>query len=149
MRILGHPVHMVLIHFPSALFPMDIACSLLAFYTGDLAFAHASYFAMAGGVALGTLAIITGAIDLIGVVENKPLAVKKALIHGGINTAVICGYSVLAYRAYRDFPDLVPDTVTFLIIKGLLLTLMIAGNFLGGSLILKDGVAVHDKAGKT
>lgn len=140
---------MVLIHFPSALFPMDLACSLLAFYTGELSFSHASFFALAGGVTMGALAIITGAFDLIGIVENKPLAVKKALIHAGINTAVICGYSVFAYRAYRAFPDLVPDTVTLLIIKGLLLTLMIAGNFLGGSLILKYGVAVNDKAAKT
>lgn len=149
MKIFGHPVHLMLIHFPSALLPMDLVCSLLAYCTGTSSFVQASFFAMAGGVVLGILAIVTGAFDLIGVVENKPLAVKKALIHGGINGTVICVYSLLAFRAYRDFPALVPDTVTLLVIKGLLITLMMGGNFLGGNLILKYGVGVHGKVAKT
>ena len=144
MKILGHPVHIMLIHFPSALLPMDLVCSIIAQYTGDQSFADASFFAMAGGVLFGFLAIITGAYDLIGVAENKPLALRKALIHGGINATVIIGYSVLAFRAYKTFPDLSPDSLALLIIKGGLVTFMIAGNYLGGSLILKHRVGLQN-----
>jgi uncharacterized membrane protein len=144
MKIFGHPVHMMLIHFPSALFPMDFICAGLAFYTGNPSFTDAAFFALAGGVVLGALAIITGAFDLIGIAENKPMSVKKALIHGGINTTVVIGYSVLAFQAYKSFPDLVPDNTAVLIVKGCLVTFMLAGNYIGGSLILKDRIAVEN-----
>lgn len=144
MKILGHPVHIMLIHFPSALFPMDFICSALGYYTGNASFTDAAFFAMAGGVILGGLAIITGTFDLAGLVENKPLAVKKALIHGSINTTVIIGYSLLAYRAYKEFPILIPDGVAILVLKGCLVTFMIVGNYLGGSLILKDRVGLEE-----
>lgn len=144
MKILGHPVHMMLIHFPSALLPMDLICSVLGYYTGMTTFVEAGFFAMTGGVTLGILAIVTGAFDLIAVAEDKPLALKTALIHGGINTAVIMGYSILAFRAYREFPDLVPDVVSLLIVKGCLVLFMLAGNYFGGSLILKYRVGMHN-----
>ena len=144
MKIFGHPVHIMLIHFPSALLPMDFMCSFLGYYTGNTSFTDASFFAMAGAVILGALAIVTGAFDLIGLVENKPLAVKKALIHGGINATVIMAYSILAFRAYKQFPDLVQDPVVILVIKSCLVTFMIIGNYLGGSLILKDRVGLEN-----
>jgi uncharacterized membrane protein len=145
MKIFGHPLHIMLIHFPSALLPMDLVCSFLAFQTGNTSFAHAAFFAMTGGVLLGFLAIITGAYDLIGVAENKPLALKKALVHGGINATVIIVYSVLAFRAYKAFPDLTNDALAELVVKACLITLMIAGNYIGGSLILKHRVGHSDQ----
>lgn len=134
----------MLIHFPSALFPMDLVCACLALYTGNPSFQDASYFAMVGGVLFGALAIITGTFDLTGLIDKKPLAMKQALIHGGINTTVMIGYSVLAYRAFKAFPDLTADPVAVLVIKACLVTFMIGGNYLGGSLILKHKVALEN-----
>lgn len=145
MKFLGHPIHVMLIHFPSALFPMDLVCSFLAQYTGTPSFVDASFFAMAGGVLLGIAALITGAFDIIGVAEEKPLALKKALIHGGINATVIIAYCLLAFRAYRVYPELVPDSTMLLVIKAGLVTFMIVGNYLGGSLVLKYGVGLERK----
>jgi uncharacterized membrane protein len=145
MKLLGHPLHIMLIHFPSALLPMDFVCSLIAFQSGNASFAHAAFFALAGGVVLGILALITGGYDLIHVAENKPLALKTALIHGGINGTVIMVYCVLAFRAYKAFPNLTVDSIGILILKGSMVTLMIAGNYFGGSLILKHRVGISDQ----
>jgi uncharacterized membrane protein len=144
MKILGHPVHIMLIHFPSALLPMDFACSALGYYTGNSSFTDASFFAMAGAVLLGCLAIITGTFDLLGLIEGKPLALKKALLHGGINATVIIAYSILAFRAWKQFPELTQDGIGLLVVKGCLVTFMIAGNYLGGSLILKHKVGIEN-----
>ena len=144
MKILGHPVHIMLIHFPSALLPMDFACSALGYYTGNSSFTDASFFAMAGAVLLGFLAIITGTFDLLGLIEGKPLALKKALLHGGINATVIIAYSILAFRAWKQFPELTQDGIGLLVVKGCLVTFMIAGNYLGGSLILKHKVGIEN-----
>ena len=121
---------------------MDLICSLLGYYSGGSSFTDAAFFALAGGVLLGGLAIIAGVFDLAIVAEQQPLSVKKALIHGGINTAVVIVYSILAFRAYQQFPNLVQDGTPILILKGCLITFMMAGNYIGGSLILKDSVGV-------
>ena len=85
--------------------------------------------------------------DLLGVAQEKPLALQKALVHGGINTAVIIAYSFLALRAYANYPNLVGDTVALLVIKACLVTFMLAGNYMGGSLILKYRVGLRNDQG--
>jgi uncharacterized membrane protein len=148
MKLFGHPVHIMLIHFPSALFPMDFVCAAIGYYTNKPSFTDASFYAMSGGVVLGWLAIIFGTFDLLNVVKNKPGAVKNVLIHGCINTMVIVIYTVLAYKQYKHYPSLEPDGMLILIVKAMTVVLMIAGNFIGGKLILKHRIAVDDEEGK-
>ena len=143
MKVLGHPLHLMLIHFPSALFPMDLACAVFGHIKGDLSFTYASFYAMTGGVLLGWLAVITGAIDLLGIIKNKPHAIKKAVIHGSINTTMLTGYSLLLYIAFKNYPDLVPDDTRKMVIKGGLVAFMLIGNYLGGSLVLKDKMVME------
>jgi uncharacterized membrane protein len=134
----------MLIHFPSALFPMSFICSLAAFYTGKASFNDAAFFTLAGGVAGGWLAAIAGFFDLVTVVEKKPTAVKKALIHGGINTLVLIGFTLFLFRANKSYPALMVDSVVILVIKAVLIMAMIIGNFMGGSLVLKDKINVEE-----
>jgi uncharacterized membrane protein len=145
MKLLGHPVHVMLIHFPSALFPMDFVCSGIQYYTHNRSFTEASFYAMVGGVLLGYLVIIFGIFDLLNVVEKKPKSVKKALIHGGINTLVVIVYTVLAFIQYKHYPLLMPDGIRTLITKVIIISFMIIGNYIGGSLILKDKIAVENE----
>jgi uncharacterized membrane protein len=137
MKLFGHPLHIMLIHFPSALFPMDLVCSVLALYYGS-GLSLASFYAMIGGTVLGALAIVTGALDLIPISNRRPELVKKILLHGGINSLVVIVYSLLAYLAYTKFPHITPDGWPLIITKACLVLFMIGGNYIGGSLILKD-----------
>jgi len=143
MKIFGHPIHVMLIHFPAALFPMDFACSVIGYLTNGFSFTQASLYAMIGGAALGCGAIITGTFDLLNVINEKPSVVKKALLHGSINGTVVIVYIVLAYIAFKRYPQLEADGIGKLILKGGLITFMILGNYLGGSLILKDKIGVE------
>jgi len=147
MKILGHPLHVILIHFPSALFPMDLACSVYAYNGGPAALTEAAFFASFGGVILGCVAAITGAFDLVEVVKDKPRSVKKALVHGGINAMVLLGFMVYTFIAFKHYPALRPDELSELLIKTVLVILLGIGNFFGGSLILKDGIAVRKTNG--
>jgi len=144
MKIFGHPIHVILIHFPSALFPMDLVCSVLAWNHGPQSLADAAFYASAGGIVLGWLAAIAGAFDLIPVVKNKPTSVNKALIHGSLNTVVVLGFTVLVFISYKHYPHLGPDSTARLMVKAVLVSILLVGNFLGGSLILKDKVAVEN-----
>lgn len=144
MKLFGHPLHIMLIHFPSALLPMDLFCYAVYFYTGQTSFAFASFYALAGGVMLGWAAVLFGALDLIKIPADKPQALKKALLHAGINISVILVYTVLAWMAYKSYSAMVKATVPLLAIKAALVGLMVIGNYLGGSLILKDKISVEE-----
>lgn len=140
MKIFGHPLHMMLIHFPSALLPMDFVCSLAGRLTGNLSFVNAAFYALTGAVIMGWLAIIAGAFDLIKLQEQKSDVMKKALVHAGINLTVLTGFSLIAYAEWKQYPHPGFDSTGRLIVKGSLIALLIIGNFRGGSLVLKDGV---------
>jgi len=140
MKLFGHPLHIMLIHFPSALFPMDFVCSLIAYCTGIKPFAEAAFYALTGGSVLGWLAIMAGTFDLIHIMNNKPSAMKNALIHGGINTAVLIAFSAIAYVTFQKYPLVDSTNLPLLIFKGALIVFMLWGNLLGGNLILKDKV---------
>lgn len=142
MKVFGHPLHMMLIHFPSALLPMDFICAILYFYTGDMTFAGASFYALLGGTAIGWLAVMTGTMDLLPVIRDNNTALMKALVHGGINSIVLIGYSLVAYKAYIHYPEFTQETIGSLVVKGLLLSVLVVGNYLGANLILKHKIAV-------
>jgi len=144
MKILGHPLHVILIHFPSALFPMDFVFAVLAIYTGNNTFNDSAFYVSVAGMLAGWLAVITGAIDLAGVAKNKPASLNKALLHGGINSTVLIAYTVLAFLSYKHYPELSDDSELKLIVKGLLIILLLVGNYFGGSLILKDKVGIEE-----
>lgn len=145
MKLFGHPIHLMFIHFPAALFPMDFACSIIYRYTGVQSFADASFYAMSGGAMLGWIAVIFGTFDLLAVLEKHPDAMKKALLHGGTNIVVIIVYSMLAYAQYQQASWLQTDGILILIVKAFVIALMVVGNFIGGSLILKHRVAVENE----
>jgi uncharacterized membrane protein len=144
MKIFGHPIHVMLIHFPSALLPMDLICSILGYSMNDLSFVKAAFYASAGGVVLGWLAIITGAFDLAKLTEERNNLVRKALTHAGINLVVIIGFSLIAFTTWKQYPALEPDSIGKMILKAGLIAFMIIGNFIGGSLVLKHGVGAID-----
>jgi uncharacterized membrane protein len=143
MKILGHPVHIILIHFPSALFPMDLLGSWLGRRLGDPAFTKAAFFAATAGVIIGWLAVVFGALDLLQVNREQPSSLKKGLLHGGINMMMLAGFTLLVYRSWKMYPALTADSTALLIIKGVLVAVLIIGNFIGGSLVLKDKIAVE------
>jgi uncharacterized membrane protein len=134
----------MLIHFPSALLPMDVVCYAIGYCRGDNSFAFASFYAMAGAVITGWLAVIFGALDITGIAPEKEEVMKKALLHGSINATIIIAYTVLAYSAYEHYPALPGASATVLIAKTILVTCMIAGNYIGGSLILKYKIGVQE-----
>ncbi len=143
MKIFGHPVHLLLVHFPTALLPMDLVCSFLNVLWHREGLSEAAFFAAAGGVVTGWLAVITGLFDLVKVSNSHPKSLQKALIHGSVNSCVLVGYTVFALMAYISYPDLRDDSASILISKTALVLILFVGNYFGASLVLKDRVGVE------
>lgn len=141
MKIKGHPLHIMLIHFPVALLPMDLACSVVAYTTPGSHFAFAAFYALAGGVIFGWLAVVTGIADLVtwkpAGQSDEQAVISKGVIHGALQTTTIMIYTGLALLRWRDYPYLEPDSTGILIAKGVLVATLLVGNYFGGELLLK------------
>lgn len=140
MKIFNHPIHIILIHFPSALFPLDLLFACLAKYYDIQQLNYVSACMILTGTLFGFLAIITGLFDIAPLAQRKPNSLKKALVHGGLNTVVIITYAFLSMAVYNKLPQVPYDSLGILTLKFSSVTLLIIGNFLGADLVLKDKV---------
>lgn len=142
MKFFGHPLHMLLIHFPTALLPMDTLLSFFTYYTKDGSFLIAAFYCLEAGVLFGGLALLTGFIDMLLIPKEKKLAVATAMIHGFINTMVLMFLAIFAYKSWQVYPRMIePERSTLLIKTGLIIALF-SGNYFGGKLILQHRIGV-------
>jgi uncharacterized membrane protein len=140
MRLFGHPLHLLLIHFPTALLPFSFICSFIGYFNHNDYLAYAAFISGAAGALTGIFALITGAIDVVRVYYKHQESLSAALIHGFLNLTVIIGYGIALYTDGKAFPNLHFDSLAELITKGVLVFIMLIGNFIGGNLIIKNKV---------
>jgi len=141
MKIFKHPLHVMLIHFPTALLPMDLFLSYLFYRSGNESFGAAAYYCLIGGVVLGLLSGIVGFIDLINIKDKTVMA--AALVHGGINLTAVLIFSVFAYKEWSLYPQIERPTITIMAVKLISVLFIFVGNYLGGKLIFKHHIAIE------
>lgn len=142
MKVFGHPLHVMLIHFPIGLLPMDWVLSLLAYLYPNGSFETAAFYCLIGGVLTGYVAMLSGLLDFIAIPKENKVAIGAALLHGFMNGFVVLVFSIFAYKAWQADPAVKTSTLTPLLVKGLLLLCLFIGNFLGGKLIYKHHVGL-------
>ena len=145
MKLFGHPIHPLLIHFPTALLPMDLVLSALYWSTSNSSFYQAGAYCLWAASALGLLAVVTGLIDLIAIPRSDKKAIALALYHGSTNGLLILIFAVIAYKAWLVFPSPFFTGGAQLIIKGVLVFALFVGNYLGGRLIYTYHVGINFK----
>src|SRR5215217_1885418 len=144
MKVFGHPMHVMLIHFPVGLLPMELVLSFLAYKFQEPSFATAAFYCLIGGVATGYIAILTGLLDLIAIPKENKIALGTGLLHGFINGIAVLVYSVFAYKAWQAYPQIGTPTVVSLLVKCLLVFCLLTGNCLGGKLIYKHHIGIKN-----
>src|SRR5215207_812314 len=92
-KLLGHPVHPMLIVLPLGLFIAAVVFDALYLWRGTPAFAAVSYWNIAGGVVGGLLAAVFGLIDWLAIPANTR-AKRIGLFHGVANVVVVVLFSV-------------------------------------------------------
>ncbi len=138
-RIAGHPIHIMLVHFPSALIPFSLILETIGFFSISANYTNAATYALAGAVIFAIMAMIFGAIDFLKI-SSEDKAWKTASWHAGLNILwLFCWASMLGYKL-KSYPHHEPEGVVYLAILGILVTGMIVSNFLGGELVLKHGL---------
>src|SRR4030095_6190078 len=133
-----HPVHPLLIPFPSALWIFSLASDLIfLFGFGGPLWKDVALYTMIGGIIGGLAAAIPGYVDYRTLTD--PVVVRVAQLHMVINVGLVLLFSVNAgFRLLRGPEALLP---VFLSVLGVA-ALGVSG-WLGGELVYVQGVAVQ------
>jgi uncharacterized membrane protein len=142
VKLLGHPVHQMLIPFPLGLLGMAVIFDLIASIADRENLARAAHYMIAAGIISGLLAAVFGAIDWLAI-PSGTRAKRIGLIHGLGNVVIVVAFSI-AWLLRRDDPADPGGLVILLEVIGVLGALVTA--WLGGELVDRLGVGVDHGA---
>jgi uncharacterized membrane protein len=142
-KLLGHPIHPMLIVLPLGLFIAAVIFDALFMWRGNAMFATVAYWNIAGGIIGGLLAAVFGLIDWLAI-PTGTRAKRIGLLHGG-NMVVVVALFAFAWWSRSNAPDAVPTMNLFVIEVAALLLGAVAG-WLGGELVDRLGVGVDEGA---
>lgn len=145
MKLLGHPIHPLLIHFPTALLPMDLALSVLYYSSGNASYYQAGAYCLWAGASLGVLAVVTGLIELRAIPRSAKRSIALAWYHGFVNGSIILAFCLVAYKTWQAFPSPYLTGLIGIIVKGALICALFVGNYMGGRLIYKHHIGISLK----
>lgn len=140
-RMFGHPIHAMLVHFPSALFPTSLALDVLARLGGGSSYAAAAFYAMAGGLLGGAAAAVFGAMDYFRLPATHA-AWKKASLHALLNLVWLMWFGVLFGLRLKQYPQIELATTLAIILSGAAVAGLLFSNFLGGELVFRHQLGV-------
>ncbi|WP_026295569.1 DUF2231 domain-containing protein [Methylophilus methylotrophus] len=140
-RFLGHPIHQMLIVFPLGLLGTAVVFDLIYLVTHLQSIALVAYWMLAAGIVGAAAAIPFGIIDYT-IIPAGTRAKRIGLMHG-FGNGVVSVLFVLSWimREQHSAPSASALACSFL---GLVLALITA--WLGGELVSKLGVGVHEHA---
>lgn len=141
-RLLGHSVHAMLIVFPIGLFVTAVIFDILHLVTGTALWASIAYYMIAAGIVGGLVAALFGFIDYLAVPTNTR-AKHVGRLHGLGNVVVVL-LLLVSWWLRRANPSDPSATAMVFSLLGVALAGVTA--WLGGELVERLGVAVHDGA---
>jgi len=142
-KLLGHPIHPMLIVVPLGLFIATVIFDALYMWRGNPTFAVIAYWNSALGVIGGLLAAVFGLIDWSAIPDGTR-AKRIGMLHGGTNVLVVVIFAwVLWARSSAVDPLL---TRTLFSIEVIALLMGSVASWLGGELVDRLGVGVYNDA---
>jgi uncharacterized membrane protein len=143
LKLLGHPIHPMLIVVPLGLFSIAVLCDLIYVVTGNTDFATVAYWNIAIGIVGGLLAAVFGLIDWLGI----PAGTRAKAIGAwhGIGNVVIVGIFIVSWLMRQPDGFYSPSILPFILgLVAVGLALLTA--WLGGELVYRLRVGVDDEA---
>jgi uncharacterized membrane protein len=141
-KILGHPVHQMLITFPIGGFGFSVVGDALHTYSGRREHAEAARQALNFGLATAAVAVPFGLVDWLAI-DRGTRAKRIGLWHALGNVAMLGLFATSRLLRRRGSA---PRSAKWLAGSGLMLGGVTA--WLGGELVVRHGIGVHDRIGQ-
>ncbi|MGH2536314.1 MAG: DUF2231 domain-containing protein [Candidatus Promineifilaceae bacterium] len=139
VKILGHPIHPILIVFPLGLLATAVIFDILNLIAPNDAFPTVSFWLITAGVVGGLLAAIFGFLDWLAV--TRETRAKSVGLWHGIGNVVVVLLFALSWLLRRGEPGTAPTTLAFVLsLLGAALALVTA--WLGGEMVYRLRVGV-------
>ena len=141
-KVMGHPIHPILIPFPLGLLTTSVVFDFVHLLTGEEKWSGISFWMIAAGVIGGLAAAAFGLIDWLAI-PSGTRAKAVGLWHGITNVIVVTLF-IVSWLLRADAPG-APGTVA-IVLSFVAVGLASLGGFLGGELVVRLGVGVTEGA---
>jgi uncharacterized membrane protein len=140
-RLLGHPLHVMLVPVPIACFVGTLVTDIVYWRTAVMQWANISAWLLVTGLLFAVLAATAGLIDFFS--EPRIRDLRAAWIHGIGNIAVLVLSFCNALIHTRDgYTSVVPSG---LILSALVVAILLITGWNGWTMVYRDGVGVRPK----
>jgi uncharacterized membrane protein len=141
-KLVGHPVHPMLIVFPLGLFSTAVIFDVIHLATGGATWSVVSYWMIAAGIIGGLCAALFGLIDWTKI-PSGTRARRLGVLHGLGNVVVVALFAV-SWFMRRPNPGNPSALAIAFMLAGAALSLVTG--WLGGELVDRLGVGVDEGA---
>jgi len=138
VKLLGHPVHPMLIVFPLGLLATSLIFDIVFLITGDGKFAEVSFWMISAGIIGGLLAAIFGLWDWLAIPANT--RAKTIGMWHGLGNVLVTGLFIVSWLLRMDDARN-PDTVA-IVLSFVGIALALVTGWLGGELVDRLGIGV-------
>ena len=146
-KIMGHPIHPILIPFPLGLLSTSAVFDVVHLLTGNGKWSEISFWMIAAGIIGGLAAAVFGLIDWLAI-PSGTRAKAVGMWHGATNVLMVTLLMVTLFIAswlFRADAPGDPEIVT-IVLSFVAVGLASLGGFLGGELVVRLGVGVVEGA---
>jgi uncharacterized membrane protein len=141
-KLLGHPVHQMLIVFPLGLLATAVIVDIVYFAGDALIYAEVAYYLVIAGLIGGVVAAPFGLIDWLAIPQGTR-AKRIGALHGAGNVVVLLLFVASAFLR-SGLPSAPPAAAYVCSFAGAAIALVTA--WLGGELVNRLGIGVSDGA---
>ena len=141
-KMLGHPVHPMLVVFPLGLFATSLVFDLVRLGGGSEGLSVAAFYMIAAGIIGGLGAAVFGLVDYLAIPRGTRAKTIGA-VHGLANVVIVGLYIASWGIRYGDPARTNGGAV---LLSGIAVLLALVSGWLGGELVDRLGVGVDDGA---
>jgi len=142
-KILGHPLHPMLVGFPVAFYTGTLVSFIVYAATGNVLWFRVGCIANWAGVAMAAVAAVPGFIDWFFGIPRATAAKRTGLIHMGLNVTSLLSFIINGVLAMNHWDEAFPPTGTGIVFSAIGVLLTLPAGFLGWSLVQDHHVGVQ------